>query len=528
MADTTDEKVDMSVRKPDLNEAARFYHNRLNPETRGMLNQRGINDATIEKFLLGYDDGSRLGFASAEVSALGDFFKDRFIFPIMDADGNVVNMVGRSKTNAQPLYKNLPAHYVIDPNVLFNEGVMKDNDTVFLCEGIIDALSLIQANFPAVSILGVNSFKPEWAEKFKDKHVFLCFDNDEIGRMGKEAVARQISESAAEVYFIDLPQGIKDINDYFVRVKDAAKSFVLLVYQAVDVGKYRQFPADIRHLNAFHQEYARRNEGKMVGIPTGFEKLDKILFGGLRDGLYIVTGKPGSGKTTLLKNLADRIAGMKIPVIFVSLETSAFELWAKSMARITKTKVSDVLCGRTEMEIITEANSEYAGIASLTWTVEGMGPIPVSAVDSYVYQTVNELGVVPVIIIDYLQRIPVDIQIQPPSQEVFDSYNAFMLKKLSQKYSCPVIVASSLEKLYTGNEDSSDKITGVLYTADVVMNLTGREESKDNGDDPSAITLQILKNRNGVLGRIPLLFHKSFSFFSAPESETKDEIKAKE
>ena len=147
MAEKKAEQVDMGVRKPDLNEAARFYHNRLTPETRGMLNQRGINDSTIEKFLLGYDDGSRLGFASSEVSALGDYFKDRFIFPIMDADENVVNMVGRSRTDAQPLYKNLPSNYVLKPDFLFNESAMKDNDTVFLCEGIIDALSLIQANF---------------------------------------------------------------------------------------------------------------------------------------------------------------------------------------------------------------------------------------------------------------------------------------------------------------------------------------------------------------------------------------------
>ncbi len=516
------EKVTMEMKKPDLDEVARFYHNRLNPETRALLNQRGINDATIEKFMLGYDDGSRLGFSSTEVSALGDYFRDRFIFPIMNAEGKVVNMVGRSRTDVQPLYKNLPSNYVLDPNFLFNESIIKDSDTIFLCEGIVDALSLIQANFPAVAILGVNSFKPEWAEKFKDKHVFLCFDNDEIGRMGKEGVAKEISESASELYFIDLPPEIKDINDYFVRVKDAAKNFVLLVYQAVDLGKYRQFPADIRHLNAFHQEYVRRNEGKMVGLSTGFEKLDKILFGGFRDGLYIITGEPGSGKTTLLKNLADRYSGMKIPVIFVSLETSAFELWAKSMSRMTKNKVADVLCGKADLTTITEANKEYSAMASLTWTVEGMGPVPVSMIDSYVYQTINELGAVPVVMIDYLQRIPVDLQIQPPSQDAFDNYNAYLLKKLSQKYSCPVIVASSIEKIHSDEEDQKERITGVLYTADVVLRLSERKGSQDNGEDPMQACIQVLKNRNGILGRIPVLFNRSHSYFeAAPEEESK-------
>ncbi len=522
MDDTMNENLEVTVKKPDLNEVAKFYHNRLNPETRAILNSRGISDQTIEKYLLGFDDGSRLGFVSSEMSALGDYFKDRFIFPIMDAKGNVVNMVGRSHIDAQPLYKNLPLNYVVNPDILFNETVISQSDSVFLCEGIVDAISLIQANFPAVAILGVNSFKPEWAEKFKGKHVFLCFDNDEVGRMGKEAIARQISEAAQEVYFINLPQGIKDINDFFVRVQEPAKNFSLLVYQSVEVGKYRQFPADVRNLNTFHQEYVRRHEGKMVGISTGFARLDKTLFGGFRDGLYILTGEPGSGKSTLLKNLADRIAGMKIPVIHVSLETSAFELWAKSMSRLTGSKMADVLCGRVDIKAIEEANKAYVDIAAFTWTVEGMGPVPVNIIDSYVYQTVNELGTVPVVIIDYLQRIPVDIQIQPATQEIFDSYNAFSLKRLSQKYACAVIVASSLEKLYTGGKDTNDRITGVFYTADVVMNLAApKTKETNNGDEPpTPVKLEILKNRNGILREIPLLFHKNKSYFeSAPQPD---------
>jgi len=300
------------------------------------------------------------------------------------------------------------------------------------------------------------------------------------------------------------------------------------VQQAAQSGKFRQFPADTRNLNTFQQEYTRRNEGKMVGIPTGFSELDKILFGGFRDGLYIVTGEPGAGKTTYLRNLADRIAGRRIPVIMVSMETSAFELWAKSMARITDSSIGDVLCGRVDQGIIAEANKEYAPIASLTWTVEGVGPVPVTAIDSYVYQTFNELGTAPVVIVDYLQRIPVDIQIQAPSQEVFDSYNAYSLKKLSQKYSCPVVAASSIEKPPTEKRDTNERVTAVLYTADVVMNLSGRgREGVETEEDPQSVVLEILKNRNGVLGKIPLEFHKSRSYFSPIEKEEAGEGESK-
>jgi len=184
--------------------------------------------------------------------------------------------------------------------------------------------------------------------------------------------------------------------------------------------------------------------------------------------------------------------------------------------------MADVLCGRVDIKAIEEANKAYVDIAAFTWTVEGMGPVPVNIIDSYVYQTVNELGTVPVVIIDYLQRIPVDIQIQPATQEIFDSYNAFSLKRLSQKYACAVIVASSLEKLYTGGKDTNDRITGVFYTADVVMNLAApKTKETNNGDEPpTPVKLEILKNRNGILREIPLLFHKNKSYFeSAPQPD---------
>jgi DNA primase len=86
--------------------------------------------------------------------------------------------------------------------------------TVYLCEGAIDTLTLLGHNFNAVGIPGVNSFKPEWVEMFKNKRVILCLDNDAAGRASQTRISAMLHEVGLETHsFGLLPEG-EDINSW--------------------------------------------------------------------------------------------------------------------------------------------------------------------------------------------------------------------------------------------------------------------------------------------------------------------------
>jgi len=86
---------------------------------------------------------------------------------------------------------------------------------VYLCEGAIDTLTLLGHNFCAVGIPGVNSFKLEWTEMFKNKKVILCLDNDEAGRAGEARISAMLQGAGLETHsFGLLPEG-EDINSWF-------------------------------------------------------------------------------------------------------------------------------------------------------------------------------------------------------------------------------------------------------------------------------------------------------------------------
>lgn len=70
-------------------------------------------------------------------------------------------------------------------------------------------------------------------------------------------------------------------------------------------------------------------------IPTGFNKLDAVLDGGLYEGLYIVEAISSLGKTTLITQMADNIAQKGNDVLIFSLEMARAELMAKSISRHT-------------------------------------------------------------------------------------------------------------------------------------------------------------------------------------------------
>jgi replicative DNA helicase len=69
------------------------------------------------------------------------------------------------------------------------------------------------------------------------------------------------------------------------------------------------------------------NKEGLSGIPSGFDKVDKLTSGWQPSDLVIVAARPGMGKTALTLTMARNIAVNKnIPVAFFSLEMSSVQL----------------------------------------------------------------------------------------------------------------------------------------------------------------------------------------------------------
>ena len=191
--------------------AARWYHAQLwlpeNQRILDYLHKRGLDDGTIRKFGLGaapeeWDALTRAleqqGYTQEELRLAGltvvkqetrfDMFRSRAIFPIIDAQGQVLGFGGRAMGDAQPKY------LITSDTPVFNKrkGVyaanmlrkQRDLKRVILVEGYMDVVALIQHGVNGVVATLGTALTNEQARLLKRyaPEIWVSYDGDSAGQ----------------------------------------------------------------------------------------------------------------------------------------------------------------------------------------------------------------------------------------------------------------------------------------------------------------------------------------------------------
>lgn len=192
----------------------------LNLDTVNMFGVFAVNDyQKTNKYLKEHFDAKALkeaGVFSEKDNFI--FYKHKVVIPFYYGN-KIVFLHGRNLDGTHPKYLNLVgiSKPVFNLDLL---GRLHEGDKVYICEGVFDAMVLTQEGYNAVAILGVTDFRPEEVELFKHFEVVLALDNDEAGKDMTEAISKMFLLSGKSVKVKELPDGIKDITDYFLNIKN--------------------------------------------------------------------------------------------------------------------------------------------------------------------------------------------------------------------------------------------------------------------------------------------------------------------
>lgn len=131
------------------------------------------------------------------------------LFPIYD-EGILTNIQARMfKGNM----KFLNLRGVAKP--LFNAGCLNGlvaGQTVHICEGVPDAISLESKGLVAVGVLGATSFRADWIDLFLKFKVVVLGDGDLAGAKFAKDISKFFMERGKPVKCMSLPKG-KDVSD---------------------------------------------------------------------------------------------------------------------------------------------------------------------------------------------------------------------------------------------------------------------------------------------------------------------------
>jgi 5S rRNA maturation endonuclease (ribonuclease M5) len=151
-----------------------FFINGL--DNRDYFYKRGLTDETINLFSLGFWDGW-------------------FTIPIFE-DGQFKNFQLRREVPK----KQIKLYYSGLGTLIFNGDLLKFVDEVFITEGPIDALILLQNGLPAISSAG-GTIQSKHFCKFKNiKRINILFDDDEAGRKEAKTISKILGLERCFVY----------------------------------------------------------------------------------------------------------------------------------------------------------------------------------------------------------------------------------------------------------------------------------------------------------------------------------------
>jgi replicative DNA helicase len=263
-------------------------------------------------------------------------------------------------------------------------------------------------------------------------------------------------------------------------------------------------------------EAAGQSGSSTAVLSPGLVDLDRVLGGGLREGVTIVAGRPGIGKSVLARNLARAAAfDAKVPTLLFTLEMSRFEVFNSILAAELHMQLNDLNTG-------TLSDNDWARLAHYIGRV---GDVPLLVDDTpniglpeirakaRIVQKRYGLGLV---VVDYVQLVQTAAR---ENRQVAVSELSRGFRTWAAELGIPVVLVAQLNR---GPEMRADKRpskadlreSGSLENDASAVILVHRDDYYDQiSPRRGEADLIVDKNRHGPQGTVTVASQLHYSRF---------------
>jgi len=257
-------------------------------------------------------------------------------------------------------------------------------------------------------------------------------------------------------------------------------------------------------------EYLNKHKGQMIGLPTGFARLDEILGGMQRSDMLVLAARPSMGKTSLALNIAHTAAkkfGQRVLVFSLEMASEqVVERLTSAEARIDSQRlrrgeIADDEWGRF---ITTTSN-----LSELAFFIDDTPAISVLEMRTKARRLHAEVGL-DLIVVDYLQLMRGEGRHENRQQEV--SAISRGIKALARELNIPILALSQLSRGVEARSDKRPVLSdlresgSIEQDADVVLFIYRDEVYNENTERQGIADILVAKHRHGPTGSVSLLF----------------------
>ena len=273
---------------------------------------------------------------------------------------------------------------------------------------------------------------------------------------------------------------------------------------------------------------AGKKEGSLVGVPSGYTKLDRITSGWQRSDLIIVAARPSMGKTAFALSMAKRMAvDHNRPIGIFSLEMSSLQLVTRLIVSETELPSHRIRNGKLDEQEWKQLESKIKTLVEAPIFIDDTAAISLFEFRAKARRLKLQHNV-QLIVVDYLQLMTAGTDSRG-SREQEVSQISRSLKAVAKELDIPIIALSQLNRsveMRSGNKRpqlSDLRESGAIeQDADLVIFIHRPEkfgifEDEEGNSTKGLAEIIVAKHRNGPIDDVVLRFREEMAKFTEPD-----------
>lgn len=268
----------------------------------------------------------------------------------------------------------------------------------------------------------------------------------------------------------------------------------------------------------------RHKDGSLIGLDTGYEKLNELTLGFQPGELIILAARPGIGKSALALNIGRKVCmDHGKHVAFFSLEMSSEQILMRLLSMASNVPLSKIRSGNLEEDDTTKLLGGRISLDNLNFylDVTSSNSLEDLKIQCRRLRRENKLDF---IIVDYLQLLNVNKDnTKGKTMSRYEEVTILSrsLKLLAMELNVPILALSQLSRAPETRSEKEGKgpvlsdlreSGSIEQDADIVMFLYA-EDKTDEKTKSREVMLDVAKNRQGETGTVYLFFRAECTLF---------------
>jgi len=368
----------------------------------------------------------------------------------------------------------------------------------------------------------VDCFRNDKNEFIEFKNAGINFDflnNSNLSFRDIEPICKDLKDvsNAIKLWTI-LQKGVEELPSENVREYISGIQRDIISNIRNEEGSKNDIQSVLKEFEERKQEYQEKkaNGFELLGISTGYKKLDDVIDGLRKGHFWIIGGYTSMGKTATSLNIVSNLIKQGKRVVFYSLEMSSVDILSRLLGTMSNDNGLSIIKGYQKDKKIVEENTQKIINSNLSIHT-GMSELSEILFSMYEENITNPVDL---FVVDFIQIMTIK-----GSRSEYETITncALELQQCAKRLATPIMTLSQISNdgARTGdNVVMSFKGSGAIASsADLAIEIgIGEESIKDwkdkiNSGSPVKMKWSIRKNRHGRVGMIEMSFDGKTGIF---------------